>query len=144
MTANNEKVAEGGRLDRIGMVASCVCAVHCALMPIVFGVLSLLGLGVLTDESAEWMLISVTIVVGAASLVPSNLQHHRRAKPLVLFACGVGCVLVGRLLFEDNAVVETLAVFAGALLIAVAHSVNRRLCRVCCEVVDEKTAVGRV
>lgn len=132
MTTNNLTVVEGDRLDRIGMVASCACAMHCALMPIVFGVLPLVGLGMLADERAEWVLIFIAIVIGAASLLPTYLRHHRRAMPLVLFAAGLTLIFIGKTLFEESATLEASMVVVGALAVALAHFINRRFCRDCC------------
>ncbi len=130
MTANNVKVAEGGRLDRIGIIASCACAVHCAVMPALLGVLPLLGLSVLAD--AEWMLIVASLLIGAASLLPSYFRHHRRATPLLMFAVGLALIVAGRIAFEESVRLETLCVVCGALLVAAAHFVNRRFCQACC------------
>ncbi len=119
-------------LDRIGIVASCACAVHCAVMPALLGVLPLLGLGVLADERTEWTLIAVSFLIGAASLLPSYFRHHRRATPLLLFAAGLTFIVAGRIVFEDSVRLETSCVVCGALLIASSHFVNRRLCQACC------------
>jgi hypothetical protein len=128
----NAPATVSSRLDRVGMVASCACAVHCALMPVVFGVLPLIGLGVLADERAEWLLVGVAIVIGAASLLPSYFRHHGRATPLLVFAAGLTLVSVGKTLSEEDAMLETLFVVPGALAVALAHFVNRRFCRACC------------
>lgn len=101
-------------------------------MPVLFGVLPLLGLGVLADERAEWLLIAASFIIGVASLAPSYVRHHRRALPLAIFAAGAVLIIVGRVMFEESVRLETSLVVCGALTIAFAHFVNRRLCRVCC------------
>lgn len=134
MTTNIVTLAEGGRLDRIGMIASCVCAVHCAVMPAVIGLLPLLGLGVIADERVEWAVIGIAALVGAASLLPTYFRHHGCATPLLIFAAGLTLIFVGKTLFEERATLEAASVVAGALAVAVAHFVNRRLCRACCTI----------
>lgn len=42
-----------GTLDRIGIIVSCACAVHCAAVPLLIGVLPLLGSSFIADERAE-------------------------------------------------------------------------------------------
>lgn len=114
-------VVPGGGLDRFGMVASCVCAAHCAVMPSVVGLLPLFGLNVIADEQVEWALIGIAVLVGMASLLPAYFRHHRRATPLVIFTAGLGLIFVGRSLFEEGGAGETASVVLGALTFAAAH-----------------------
>lgn len=121
--------APRGTLDRIGVVASCACAVHCAVMPFLIGVLPLLGLGFVAEERVEWLLVALSGLIGVASLLPSYFRYHRRVSPLILFGVGVTLIVVGRVWFEEGAAFETAGVVAGALTIAAAHFVNRHLCQ---------------
>lgn len=120
------------RLDRIGVVTSCACAVHCALMPALLGLLPLVGLGWLAEERTEWTLVCATAAVSVTSLLPSYLRQHRRAYPLATFVCGLAFIAAGRTLFDAGVKTEAVFVVAGALLVASAHFLNRRLCRSCC------------
>ena len=116
-------------LDRLGLLISGACAVHCALTPLVISLLPLLGL--LADERAEWAVVAFSTTLGVLSLLPSYARYHRRASPLVIFTSGICLILTGRLLLKTEWWAEVPAVVAGALLIATAHAFNRRLCRVC-------------
>jgi hypothetical protein len=49
----------------------------------------------------------------------------------MLFAFGASLIIAVRLLPEDGSRLEAPATTLGALLIAFAHMVNRRLCRSC-------------
>jgi hypothetical protein len=124
-------VADDNALDRIGVVASCACAVHCAVTPFVIGLLSVFGLGVFADERTEWAFIAVSVIVGLASLLPAYLGKHKRARPLVLFAIGVALIFIARVGFEDSLRAEIPFVVFGALLIAGSHFLNRRFCLAC-------------
>jgi hypothetical protein len=121
----------GGRLDRAGVVASLVCALHCALTPMLIGLLPLAGLGLLADERTEWVFIAAAFVIGALSLLPSYARRHRRPLPLVVFTLGAGLILGVRLVGGEESKFEIPAVAGGALLIAAAHLVNHRLCLAC-------------
>jgi hypothetical protein len=116
-------------LDSAGVAASCACAAHCALTPLVLGLLPLAGLVPLAGEGAEWAFVAVAIAVGLASLLPSYIRRHGQARPLVLFAAGAALLLSARLLLEDDIKIEVPAAVAGALLIASAHVSNLKLCR---------------
>jgi hypothetical protein len=118
-------------LDRVGMIASCACAIHCALMPFIIAFLPLTGLSLLADLRTEWAFVGVSIAVGLASLVPSYVRRHRRAMPLAIFAGGLCLILLARLGFEAGPLVEISIVVIGALLLAASHLLNRRLCQAC-------------
>jgi hypothetical protein len=121
----------GARLDRFGAAASLACAAHCAAMPLLIGLLPLVGLSFLAGNRAEWALAGLSIGVGSLSLIPSYARKHRRRRPLLLFAFGAGLIIAVRLLADDGSLLEAPIQALGALLIACAHMINRRLCRSC-------------
>jgi hypothetical protein len=131
--SGSEMITEGDRLDRLGAAASLVCAVHCAAMPLLIGLLPLIGLGFLAEERTEWALVGLSIGVGSVSLIPSYARKHRHWRPLLLFAFGASLILIVRLLAEEGSRMEAILMALGALLIACAHMINRRLCRRCAD-----------
>lgn len=116
-------------LDVLGIGASLICAVHCALLPLLMTVLPLLGLEMFKNEKLEYGLLSFTFLVGCTSLFRGYRYHHHYAKPLLLFALGFVLLLTGHFLAEDHW--EPVLVAAGALLIVIAHVWNLRECRQC-------------
>jgi hypothetical protein len=131
--SGSETITEGNRLDRIGAAASLACAVHCAVTPLIVGLLPLVGLSFLASEQAEWSLVGLSLCVGIWSLLPSYARKHRHWRPLLIFASGAGLIIAVRLLAEEGSSLEAPAMVAGALLIACAHLINRRLCRGCAD-----------
>jgi hypothetical protein len=127
----SEAITAGNRLDRLGAAASLACAAHCAAIPLLIGLLPLVGLGFLAEERTEWTLAGLSIGVGSLSLIPSYARKHRQWRPLLLFAFGASLVIAVRLLANDGSRLESPAMTLGALLIAFAHIVNHRLCRSC-------------
>lgn len=125
------KMLDGNRLDRTGAAASLVCAAHCAAMPLLAGLLPLLGLSFVASEGFEWVMICLSLSIGAVSLLPSFARRHRQWRPLLMFALGASLMLAVRLWLEEDSRWETPVVVVGALLIATAHWVNLRLCRAC-------------
>ena len=117
-------------LERFGVAATTACALHCAVTPFLV-LLPLAGLNVLADEPVEWLLISTSFALGALNLIPDYLRHHRRMKPLAIFALGFALVLTARLRFEDELRVGTFLAVLGASLILGAYGINRSLCRAC-------------
>lgn len=124
-------IANENSLDRVGVFASCACAIHCTLTPFVVGVLPLLGMRLLADERTEWIFVGTSILTGFASLLPSYLRRHRRARPLALFALGLCLILAARLVLEGNLTAEIPVLILGALFVSLSHLINRRLCQSC-------------
>lgn len=114
-------------LDVLGIGASLICAVHCALLPLLMTVLPLLGLEMFKNEKLEYGLLSFTFLVGCTSLFRGYRYHHRYIKPLLLFALGFVLLLTGHFLAGDYW--EPVLVTAGALLVIIAHVWNLRACR---------------
>jgi uncharacterized membrane protein YfcA len=129
--SKSEAMTIGTRFDRLGAAASLACAAHCAAMPLLIGLLPLVGLDFLAEEQTELALAGLSIGVGSLSVIPSYARKHRQWRPLLLFAFGASLIIAVRLLVEDNSRLEALTMTVGALLIAFAHMVNRRLCQSC-------------
>lgn len=114
-------------LDVLGIGASLICAVHCALLPLLMTVLPLLGMEIFANEKLEYGLLTFTFLVGCTSLFRGYRYHHRHVKPLLVFALGFVLLLAGHFLAESYW--EPLLIAAGALLIVAAHVWNLRECR---------------
>jgi hypothetical protein len=128
--SRSETMTEGTRLNRLGAAASLTCAAHCATMPLLAGLLPLVGLGFLTSENTELALVGLSLGLGSLSLLPSYARKHRQWQPLLLFAFGASLILVVRLSAEGSRL-EAPTMALGALLLTCAHLVNRRLCQRC-------------
>jgi len=135
MLFKERDIATNGTLDRFGMAASFVCAVHCVLTPILFTLVPLFGLTFLRDKRFDWTFIASSIVIGITSLVPSYLKKHRMLLPIILFGFGVILLIAARQFGSLRA--ELPVVLGGALLVVTAHRINRRLCRSCEKCQDE-------
>jgi hypothetical protein len=114
-------------LDALGIGASLVCAIHCALLPLLITLLPLLGLKMLENAKLEYGLLGVTFFVGCASLFRSYRYHHHYIKPLLLFCLGFVLLLLGH--FMAAGFWEPLTITTGALMIITAHVWNLRICR---------------
>jgi hypothetical protein len=81
------------RLDNIGMTASTLCAIHCAIVPLIFTSLPLLGLGFLANSWFEWGMIILAFIIGVSSISLSYFRTHRRLLPLTLLGIGFAIYL---------------------------------------------------
>lgn len=125
------KKSLGSRLDNAGAVASWLCAVHCLIVPFFVTLLPLAGLSFLVEETTERVFIIVSSLIAVFSLMPAYLRLHRRLYPLTMAAGGLGMIIVTHLLFEDIWLVKLVLLICGALLLTLAHFLNRRLCHSC-------------
>ena len=118
-------------LDQVGMTASLICAVHCAIMPIVLTALPLIGLGFLAHAATEWTLIGLSLALGISSLC-LGFRQHRRRRALIVLAVGFAMLAAGRIAeAHESGNLGVGLVVLGGLLVAGAHGINRRLCHAC-------------
>ena len=120
------------RADKIGSVLSSLCAVHCMCMPVLIGLLPMIGLSFLGSHRFEHI-ACVTMVLLAAACVWSGCRIHRRWGLLVLLCVGAAVVLYTQFRGppdENEARTdwhEAVAMFVGGALIATSHLINLRL-----------------
>ncbi|NNU34447.1 MerC domain-containing protein [Mucilaginibacter sp. S1162] len=119
----------GKRLDNLGMTASTLCALHCAVVPILLTFLPLAGLGFLAHPLFEWSMIVLALLLGVSSIFLSYFRTHRRALPLLLLCSGFVLIIVGHIYLKGWE--EAIVVPLGGLTIAAAHFVNYKYVGVC-------------
>lgn len=111
------------RLDRVGVLLSGLCAIHC-----VAGLFLVAGLGL----GGEYILapvihrvgLALAIAVGSATLVLGVTRH---GDPLPLQVGAAGIALMGLALFVGHGTAEALFTVVGVSLLAWAHLRNLRL-----------------
>jgi hypothetical protein len=117
------------KLDNFGMTASVLCAVHCAIVPIIITSLPLLGLGFLANPFFEWGMITLALLIGIYAIGPSYFRTHRKPLPLLLLIIGFLIIIGGHLFIKSWR--EAIIVPIGGLLIATAHFFNFRYNNAC-------------
>ncbi len=114
-------------VDRFGAVASFVCAVHCALLPIVFGVLPALGLAFLADHRIERAFVVFAIALATTSLL-FGLRRHGSWRAFWVLIPGIVLLVTGLVVGESHAnTLHAVLVSIGGALVALSHLVNLRL-----------------
>ncbi len=112
-------------LDRIGATVSFLCAVHCALMPLVVATLPALGL--FGDERVEQMALGF----GVAFALWSAAWSWRRGRDLQVvsaFALALGLLVSGLIAGEEVWWGRAL-VIGGAVCVGLAHVYSARRMR---------------
>lgn len=115
--------------DRIGAIASFLCAIHCAALPFVLAILPLLGLSFLADHAFERGFVLFASALALFALVNGYRRHHR-VLPLRLALPGLTLLVVGVTFAEGYSImVHSVLVTCGGLLVASAHFCNLRFDR---------------
>jgi hypothetical protein len=121
----------GKWLDSAGAAASWLCAAHCLALPLLIGVLPLVGLSFLLEETTEKVFIGISVGLAVISLLPSYFREHKKLQAIFLAIAGIGLITLTHFLFEENLTLKIVFLITGAILISSAHLLNRRLCREC-------------
>ena len=129
--------AQASDPDRVGIVASTLCVVHCAGTALLVGVS---GVGaLLADERLEVAFCVCAVCIALGALARGWRRHHSWV-PGSVGSCGVAMLLIARCARLESSVVETAFSVAGGALLTAAHVVNigrLRRARSCCEVCDD-------
>lgn len=114
-------------LDRLGIIVSGFCAIHCLVMPLLLGALPAASLWWVAGNRIEFVIIIAACALASLSLVPAYFRH-RNSSPIQLFA--VGSVFLGAsrfVLAGPSHWFCALGLAMGGGLIAAAHLRNARL-----------------
>jgi hypothetical protein len=124
-------VKYSSRLDNAGMTASILCAIHCAIVPLLITVLPLVGLGFLANPLVEWSMIIFAVFIGFYAIGSSYVRVHHKIMPVVLLFGGFMVIIIGHVFVQGWR--EAIVVPLGGLLIATAHFVNYRYAGSCAQ-----------
>lgn len=110
------------RLDRVGMMLSCLCAVHCVLGLVIVVGLGLGG-GLLLDPAIHRIGLLIATVIAGVAIGLGALQH-RRAAPFVVAMTGLS--FMGGGLAVEHGAEEAVLTIIGVALVAAGHVLNLR------------------
>ncbi len=115
-------------LDRFGATGSLVCAIHCALIPLVLAGAPSLGLMVWPGNALEQAFVVFVSLLGVFSLV-WGYRRHRTFRALGFLAVGLGVLWTGLLYtpLHESVVPHAIAMTFGGTLVGIAHLLNLRL-----------------
>ena len=111
-----------GRIDRLGMLLSCLCAVHCVTGLVIVAGLGLGGGGLLDPALHRVGLLLATQIAGVA--IGLGALQHRRAAPFVVAMMGLS--FMGGGLAVDHGAEEAVLTVIGVTLVAIGHGLNIR------------------
>ncbi len=114
--------------DSVGAIGAALCAVHCAIMPLLLALLPVAGVVVLGEPSAEFGYVAFASALGLFSLWRS-FRRHRAFRAFAFLGPGLVAVWAGMLApgLHEDVVLHAATMTLGGTLIAIAHLVNLRL-----------------
>lgn len=81
-------------IDRLGIITSGLCAIHCAAIPVLlsFGLIG--GISGTMHHNVELLVITASAFLGIMSIY-NGLNGHGRILPQVLISIGAFCIIMG-------------------------------------------------
>lgn len=111
--------------DALGISASLACAIHCALLPLLFSSLPILGFELINNLAFENLMIFAAFCIGSYSLYHGWKKHHHKIAPLLVFMVGIACLVAKQVWHEYQFQLLIPAVIS----IVFAHWLNYRFCK---------------
>ncbi len=111
--------------DALGVGASVACAIHCAVLPLLFTTFPLFGINIIHNHTFEWFMIGLALVIGINALRHGFLKHHHSKWPVILLITGFAFLIIK----EWMPGYHTPMVGIALVFIVSAHYLNFRLCR---------------
>jgi hypothetical protein len=111
-----------GRLDRIGLTLSLLCAVHCVGTLVLVAGLGLSGTFLLNPAIHRVGLALAMLVAGVA--IGMGALRHRKPAPFVIAMMGL--TFMGGAMAAPREAEEAVLTIIGVALVAVAHVLNVR------------------
>ena len=115
-------------LDRFGAMGSLVCALHCALLPVVIAALPAMGIAAWVSDGFERGFVVFATLLGVSSLL-WGYRRHRMVRALGLLLPGLAILWLGVLYqpLHETVVPHAVAMTLGGTLVGLGHLVNLRL-----------------
>lgn len=110
--------------DAVGVTASLACAIHCAILPIAFTHLSLLGVNLIHNNVFEYLMIFMSLLIGVYSIWHGYKTHHNKKFPFILLAIG----FIFLLLKQEWHNYKNWLLIIAVLFITTAHYLNYKYC----------------
>jgi hypothetical protein len=115
-------------LDRLGATGSLLCAIHCALLPLVIVLLPSLGVATWLGRDFERAFVAFATLLGLFTLL-WGYRLHRAVRALGLLVPGLAALWLGVFFdpLHEAAIPHALVMTLGGTLVGLAHLSNLRL-----------------
>lgn len=115
-------------IEKIGVLLSIVCAVHCLTLPIFLFFAPYLASSFAFSSNLEWILVISSFVLAAFILV---MDYRKHRQPLPLYFLGVGIIIkVLDMVLSNQSYAWLFGILLGAV-ISIAYWVNYKHKKAC-------------
>lgn len=114
-------------MDFIGFSASFLCAIHCAAVPFILTMSSLMGLKFLANPWIEYSMILLSFMIASYALIHGYRKHHQKITALIMVVAGFLLILSGHI--SGHEITEAIVTPLGASIVAFAHVLNWKYIR---------------
>lgn len=83
-----------GRADRLGIVASAACLVHCVVTPVALSLSAVWAHNLPSEERFHRLFAVLIAAIGAFAIV-GGYRRHRRRRALALMGAGLAFIFAG-------------------------------------------------
>lgn len=112
--------------DGFAIGLSSICIVHCLVMPLLLVLFPSSLVSFFADESVHRLAVFFAVPISVFALT-LGCGSHKRFWVLTMGVVGISLLLLP--LFLPNEATEKLLTVSGAMLIAVSHLMNMKICR---------------
>jgi hypothetical protein len=113
--------------DRVGFAASFLCAVHCALAPVLLALVPAFGLRLGGFADIDQAFVVFATVLGVATMTV-GYRRHRAFRGWMLLLPGLALIWAGSFTeLHDHGWAHVTVMTLGGIALAAAHGVNLRL-----------------
>ena len=115
-------------LDRLGATGSLLCAIHCALLPLLIALLPSLGIAAWLGEGFEQGFVVFATLLGVFTLA-WGYRRHRAVRALWLLLPGLAALWIGVAYapLHHALVPHAIVMTFGGTMVGLAHLANLRL-----------------
>ena len=112
--------------DTLGITTTIICAIHCAILPLILTSLPIFGNNLIDNLAFEYFMIALAAGIGLYSLTHGFKRHHHAKRPILVFSFGILMLLLKQFIHEQ----QLLFLIPGVIAIISAHLMNIKFCRI--------------
>ena len=128
----NERQDLSLNADRLGIIASALCFVHCILTPVVLSLSAVWAHYLPSEERFHRALAVLVAAIGCFAII-NGYRKHRRLRVLLLMSTGLSFIFAGAYLGDrlPSHIAEIAVTMTGSSLMITAHLINHTFCKNC-------------
>lgn len=120
------KLVTQERMDKLGIIASVGCLIHCLILPVILPALPMLGFSFAhSTEFHLWMAVVVTFI--GTPVIIAGTTKTEDPRPAVMFVMGCIALFWGAWLEAFGGYPPEIMTVLGSLAVVTAHVMNHKL-----------------